>query len=66
MNGDIKKALQELGRQGGLKTKKKYGKEHYQKLAKHMNEVKRQKKQVQTQGVKKKDTAKKDIPFSID
>lgn len=39
-----------LGSRGGKKTKAKYGKEHYQKLAAHMNKVRAQKK---TQAVKK-------------
>jgi len=37
----ITSAAQSLGKLGGLSTKKKYGKAHYQKLAKHMNEVKK-------------------------
>lgn len=31
------KSAQQLGKLGGLATKKKYGKEHYQKLAENMN-----------------------------
>lgn len=40
---EIREAFRETGRQGGLATSKKYGKAHYQKLAKRMNEVKRKK-----------------------
>lgn len=40
---DIKNAAKALGKKGGEATRKKHGKEHYQKLAAHMNEVKRSK-----------------------
>lgn len=40
---EVKKVQQELGRQGGLTTKKKYGAKHYQKLAENMNYVRRMK-----------------------
>jgi len=33
-----------LGRLGGLATKKKYGKKHYQKLAENMNKKLKEKK----------------------
>lgn len=56
---DIAQAASEMGRKGGTTTKKRHGVEHYQKLAKHMNEVlaeKRLKQQNETkdkQGIKK-------------
>jgi len=34
-----------LGRLGGLATKKKYGKEHYKKLAENMNKKIKEKKE---------------------
>lgn len=34
-----------LGSLGGKKTSKKYGKEHYKKLAAHMNKVKAERKE---------------------
>lgn len=37
------KAAQSLGKLGGLATRKKYGKEHYQKLAANMNAKKKAK-----------------------
>lgn len=40
---EIREAFRKPGRRGGLVTSKKYGKAHYQKLAKRMNEVKRKK-----------------------
>ena len=40
-NTDI---ARKLGRQGGLTTSKKYGKEHYQKLAQKMNEKLKEKR----------------------
>jgi hypothetical protein len=57
----VKEAQRELGRQGGLTTKKKYGKEHYQKLAEHMNKVRAEKKKAKdgTQPLKKKEAKKK-------
>lgn len=33
------KAAQQLGRKGGKATSKKYGPDHYKKLAEHMNKV---------------------------
>ena len=42
----INKAAQKLGRLGGEATKKKYGAEHYKKLAEHMNKVRKQKKEI--------------------
>jgi len=33
MDEEILKAIKELGRQGGNKTKEKYGSEHYRKMA---------------------------------
>ncbi len=38
------KAAQKLGRLGGLATKKKYGKKHYQRLAESMNRKLKEKK----------------------
>lgn len=37
-------AARQLGRAGGEKTKKLYGLKHYQKLADHMNAVRRSRK----------------------
>ena len=37
------KHAQVLGKLGGLATKKKYGKAHYQKLAENMNKKKKEK-----------------------
>ena len=37
-----------LGRKGGLATKKKYGKKHYQKLAENMNRKRKQNKREHT------------------
>lgn len=37
----MNKAAQQLGKKGGMVTKKKYGKKHYKKLAEHMNKVRR-------------------------
>ena len=34
----LKLAAKELGSRGGKQTSKKYGKKHYQRLAKNMNE----------------------------
>jgi hypothetical protein len=42
---NVNSSAQKLGKLGGQATKKKYGKTHYQKLAKHMNEVVKLKKQ---------------------
>jgi len=45
----ISKYFTEIGRKGGLiggaVTKKRYGYEHYRKLAEHMNKVKKEKKE---------------------
>ena len=40
------KAAVELGRLGGLATKKKYGKAHYQRLADNMNRKLKKKKNI--------------------
>ena len=42
---DIKEAAAILGKKGGKKTKEKYGKLHYQKLAANMNAVIKSKKE---------------------
>ena len=43
-------AAKKLGRLGGLATKKKYGKAHYQKLAENMNRKIREKKERLSRG----------------
>ena len=47
-NSDIAK---QLGRQGGLKTSKTYGKEHYQKLAENMNKKLKEKRLASKQDI---------------
>ena len=41
------------GKMGGDTTKRLYGIEHYQKLAKHMNEVKKAKREALLRGIDK-------------
>lgn len=57
----LKEEQRKLGRQGGLTTKKKYGKDHYKKLAEHMNKVRAAKKKAKegTKGLKKGKSVKK-------
>jgi hypothetical protein len=40
----IQDYLKEIGKKGGTTTKQRHGKEHYQRLAEHMNQVRKQKK----------------------
>lgn len=47
----MNKSAQELGKLGGQATKNKYGRTHYQKLAKHMNEVIKEKNSLITKAV---------------
>ena len=42
---DSKYIAKHLGSSGGLTTSKRYGKNHYIKLAAHMNLIRKQKKQ---------------------
>lgn len=42
---------QSLGKLGGEATKKKYGKEHYRKLAENMNKKIKEKKALATQNI---------------
>ena len=44
MDDNIKKAIQELGRQGGNTTKQRYGLDHYKRIGQKSAESRRAKK----------------------
>jgi len=44
LSDEQREALRSIGSEGGKTTAKRHGKEHYQKLAAHMNKVREQKK----------------------
>ena len=49
MDKEVSEAATEMGRKGGLATKKKYGKKHYSEMAKKMLEARWGKKEKKEQ-----------------